>query len=145
MSLGGGGRWILLEPPPGRLDDRLDRAVANLHERGFGALIAHPERHLTSDLVARLRSLTAQGVLVQATAAFFTDEATHEGMIHLAKEGVIHVLGSDAHSALAGRPMDFAGALSVLSSVAGVREHMAWIVRTAPEAIVAGREIRPPF
>lgn len=145
VSLGGGGRWILLEPPTGRLDDRLDRAVANLHERGFGALIAHPERHLTSDLVARLRSLTAQGVLVQATAAFFTDEATHEGMIHLAKEGVIHVLGSDAHSALAGRPMDFAGALSVLSSVAGVREHMAWIVRTAPEAIVAGREIRPPF
>ena len=141
----GRGRWILLEPPPGRLDDRLDRAVANLHERGFGALIAHPERHLAPDLVARLRSLTAQGALVQATAAFFTEQATREGMIHLAKEGVIHVLGSDAHSALAGRPMDFAGALSVLSSVIGVREHTDWIVRTAPEAIVAGREIRPPF
>lgn len=145
VTLGGGGRWILLEPAPGRLDDGLDRAVDDLHQRGFRALIAHPERHLASDLVPRLQRLTALGALVQATAAFFTDRATRDGMIHLADQGVIHVLGSDAHSALAGRPVALAGALDVMRTVDAVRDHVDWISRVAPEAIVAGEEIRPPF
>ena len=145
LTLGAGGRWILLEPSPGRLDEGLDRAVCNLHQRGFRALIAHPERHLASDLVPRLRRLTALGALVQATAALFIDPATREGMIQLADQGMIHVLGSDAHSTLAGRPVALAGAFQVLEAVGAMRDHLDWISRTAPEAIVAGREITPPF
>lgn len=145
VTLGGGGRWVLLEPVSGPLEEGLDRAVGVLHQRGFRVLIAHPERHLAPDLVQRLRRLTAQGALVQGTAAFFTDAATREGMIQLAASGVIHVLGSDAHSASPGRPVALSGALEALKTVPVVREHVAWVADTAPAAIVAGQELRPPF
>ena len=45
VTLGGSGRWILLEPAPGPLDSRFQDVVESLHARGFRALIAHPERH----------------------------------------------------------------------------------------------------
>src|SRR5690348_14131029 len=47
VALGGSARWVLLEPPPGPLDHRLQAAAHALRTRGFRALIAHPERHLS--------------------------------------------------------------------------------------------------
>ena len=96
VALGDTGRWILLEPAPGPLDGRFEDAVRTLQTRGFRALIAHPERHPAPDLVARLARLVRRGALVQATAAYLTDEATRAGMLALARAGVLHVLGSDA-------------------------------------------------
>ena len=145
VSLGGTGRWILLEPAPGPLDDALDEAVERLRARGFRALIAHPERHLAPDLVQRLARLARAGALVQATAAFFCREGTREGMLALAESGVIHVLGSDAHSSRAGRPVALTPALEVLATVQRLAPHLEWIARTAPEAIARGQELTPPF
>lgn len=145
VTLGGGGRWILLEPAPGPLDDSLDEAVRWLDVRGFRALIAHPERHLAPDLVQRLRRLAQEGAMVQATAAFLLDEDTRDGMLSLARAGVIHVLGSDSHSAQAGRPVALRAALEVLGGVEPVAAHLEWIARAAPQAIVRGEDLRPPF
>jgi len=145
VSLGGSGRWILLEPLPGPLDDALDAALEELAARGFRAVIAHPERHPAPDLVPRLRRLVARGALVQATAAFLTDETTRPGMTALAREGVLHVLGSDSHSSRAGRPVVLTPALEVLRSVPAAGAQLDWIARVAPEAIVGGLELQPPF
>jgi protein-tyrosine phosphatase len=145
VALGGGRRWILLEPAPGPLDDTFDRAVAQLGDRGFSAVIAHPERHAGDDLVARLKRLVARGSLVQATAAFLTDQRSSDAMLALAREGVLHLLGSDAHSARAGRPVALAAALRQLGSVQPTSDHLGWIARTAPEAIVRGDAVAPPF
>jgi protein-tyrosine phosphatase len=145
VALGTGGRWILLEPAPGPLDDRLEEAVASLRERGFRALIAHPERHLSPDFFTRLGRLVAEGALVQATAAFFTRRGSRGGMVGLARRGLIHVLGSDAHSSGAGRPVALARAFESLAGVQPVAEHLEWIARVAPEGIVAGRDLTPPF
>ncbi|HTX30390.1 MAG TPA: CpsB/CapC family capsule biosynthesis tyrosine phosphatase [Solirubrobacteraceae bacterium] len=145
VSLGGSGRWILLEPAPGALDDSLDEAVHRLGERGFRALIAHPERHLAADLIERLRRLARQGALVQATADFLVQEPTRAGMLDLARAGVIHTLGSDAHSSRAGRPVALNAALRVLRTLPRLAPHVDWIGRVAPQAIVAGRELTPPF
>ena len=145
VALGGSGRWILLEPVPGPLGDELEAAVRQLYARGFRALIAHPERHLVSDLVQRLARLVAGGALVQATAAFLTDEATRAGMLALARAGVIHVLGSDSHSSRAGRPVALAAAIAALDGIEPAASHLEWIARTAPEAIVRGDELTPPF
>jgi protein-tyrosine phosphatase len=145
LTLGGGGRWILLEPAPGPLDDRFDAAVSDLSERGFRALIAHPERHVAADLLARLARLVAAGALVQGTAAYLTDEVVRPGMVALARAGVLHVIGSDSHSSRAGRPVALAAALDVLRTVAPTSAHIDWIARTAPLAIVRGGELRPPF
>jgi protein-tyrosine phosphatase len=145
VSLGGGGRWILLEPAPGPLDDRLEAGVLRLLELGFRALIAHPERHLGDDLIERLRRLIAYGALVQATAAYFTEATTRDGMLELAQAGVVHVLGSDSHSSLAGRPATLTAGLDALTSVAPAAQARDWIARIAPHGIVAGALITPPF
>jgi protein-tyrosine phosphatase len=145
LTLGAGGRWILLEPGPGPLDDRFETAVQDLRRRGFRALIAHPERHLGPDLVARLHRLIRQGALVQATAAYFIDKRTREGMLRLAREGVVHVLGSDAHSARTGRSVSMSDAMDVLAGLDVLGGHLEWISHVAPSDIVAGREVRPPF
>ena len=141
----GGGRWILLEPRAGPLSDTLDAAVAQLVGRGFHALIAHPERHLGEDLFERLSRLVAGGALVQATAAFFERPPTAEGMLALARRGLVHVLGSDAHSARAGRAVALRGALDVLEGVEHVAPHLEWIARTAPAAIIAGEVPVAPY
>ncbi|HUZ27971.1 MAG TPA: CpsB/CapC family capsule biosynthesis tyrosine phosphatase [Solirubrobacteraceae bacterium] len=145
VSLGGTARWILLEPAPGPLDDQLDSAVKRLSKRGFRPLIAHPERHLAPDLVQRLQRLVSHGALVQATAAFLVSEATREGMVALAQEGVIHVLGSDAHSPRTGRPVTLASGLLALGGVELLAPHLDWIARVAPQAIVSGQDLTPPF
>jgi protein-tyrosine phosphatase len=145
VSLGGGGRWILLEPSPGPIDDRLSEAVELLRRRGRLAVVAHPERHLGPDLVAHLTALIQAGALVQATAAALTAPESRDGMLLLARAGIIHLLGSDAHSSRAGRPVALGEALRALSSMEPTASHRRWIARTAPEAIVRGREVRPPF
>lgn len=145
VTLGGAGRWVLLEPAPGPLDESLDEAVELLRSRGFRALVAHPERHLSRDLAQRLRKLARAGALTQATAAFLTDERSREGMVALAREHVVHVVGSDSHSAHAGRPVELAAALGILRSVESLSPHIEWIARTAPQAMVTGKELTPPF
>jgi protein-tyrosine phosphatase len=145
VSLGGGGRWILLEPSPGPIDGGLTSAVRALGRRGRRAVIAHPERHLAPDLIERLAALTDDGALIQATAAAFTAPETREGMAWLARAGVIHVLGTDAHSSRAGRPVAAREAVTVLGAAEPTASHLRWIARAAPAAIVRGDALRPPF
>jgi protein-tyrosine phosphatase len=145
LTLGGSGRWILLEPHPGPLDARLQQAVEALRMRGFRALVAHPERHAGADLVEQLRQAIAGGALVQATAAYFTDESTRPALLELARAGVIHVLGSDAHSSRAGRPVALAAGLAALATVPPVAGWVDWVAERAPEAIVRGEDITPPY
>ncbi len=140
-----GGRWILLEPRAGPLSDTLDQAVARLEERGFHALIAHPERHLGEDLFERLARLTAGGALIQATAAYFQQPRTALGMTLLAARGLVHVLASDAHSSHGGRAIALQGALEVLGGVDRVAPHLDWVAHTAPAAIVAGERPQVPY
>ncbi len=145
VTLGHTGRWILLEPAPGQLDEKLEDAVARLHARGLRALIAHPERHQGPDLIERLTRLTKRGALIQATAAYLTDEQVAPGMLALAHAGVIHVLGSDAHSSRAGRPVALRAAIQVLGTVPRLSSQLRWIAQDAPHAIVTGGEVTPPF
>jgi len=144
VSLGGGG-WILLEPAPGPLGDSLLRRVAHLHERGHRALIAHPERHLSADMFERMTALVAEGALIQATADFFLREQMAMGMLAMAEKGLVHVLSSDAHTVLAGRPVRLSPALEKLREVELLAPHLKWIAETAPRAIVQGESLRPPY
>jgi protein-tyrosine phosphatase len=145
VSLGGGGRWILLEPAPGPLSDSLAAAVEHLRERGFRSLIAHPERHLTVDVDRRLGALIERGALVQATAAYLTAADTAATMLGLAGRGLIHVLSSDSHSARRGRPLRISDGIDALRSVESLAPHLEWIAETAPAAIARGLDVDAPF
>lgn len=141
----GAGRWVLLEPAPGPLTDSLTRRVAHLAERGYRALIAHPERHLSADLFERLAALVVEGALIQATADFFLREETADGMLAMAEAGLVHVLSSDAHTALAGRPLRLGPSIERLRAVEILEPRLEWMVQTAPRAIVSGAPLMLPF
>lgn len=143
VSLGGAGRWILLEPAPGPLDARLELSVERLKARGLHAVIAHPERHADADLEMRLRTLAAQGCLIQWTAAFAADPAMRDVIAAYARQGLVHLLASDAHSARFGRPVALAGGFACLREVLPAAS-VAWMAHAAPAAILRGEPVTPP-
>jgi protein-tyrosine phosphatase len=141
----GAGPWILLEPAPGPLTDNLRWAVEHLAARGHRSLVAHPERHLSADMFERMTDLVGDGALVQATADFFLREEMAAGMTSLAEAGLVHVLSSDSHSSLGGRPLQLSAAFERLRGVESLAPHLEWIAETAPRAIVEGGELTVPF
>jgi len=145
VSLGGGGRWILLEPAPGPLRPSLRRVVDALRQRGFRTVIAHPERHFHPDMDERLADLVRRGALVQITAAYLEDEQTAPLLVTLAERGLVHLLGSDAHSSLAGRAVRLSGGFGALRTIPAMEPYVDWLAVDAPRAVVAGSDIEPPF
>jgi protein-tyrosine phosphatase len=144
VSLGGGGRWILLEPGPGALSESLVEAVDALGARGFRAVIAHPERHLNGGAPELLARLVERGALVQATAESFTQPGA-ELVLALAGRGLIHLVASDAHTARFGRKVRLSEGIGALATVAALTPHLGWIAHTAPEAIIRGEDLTSPY
>jgi len=144
VSLDGGG-WILLEPAPGPLADELPALAERLAARGARTIIAHPERHAGADLEQRLRALVACGCLIQWTADFIAraDPGDPDALVlRLARDGLVHLLASDAHSSHGGRPLLLSAALQRLRDVCPP-ERVAWIAEQAPTAILRGEPVLP--
>jgi protein-tyrosine phosphatase len=145
VSLGGGERWILLEPGPGPLGPSLDHAVDDLHRRGFRSVIAHPERHIHPDFEEQLANLVRRGALVQITAAYLEDDRAAPLLARMAERGLVHLLGSDAHSSLAGRPVRLSGGFRALRKIPALEPYIHWLAVDAPRAVLAGFDIDPPL
>ena len=145
VSLGGAGRWVLLEPAPGPLADGVSAAVETLAGLGARAAIAHPERHWTEDAPERLADLVDRGALVQVTAAAMEAPGSRPMLVDLAERGLVHLVGSDCHSSRAGRPLEISRALRVLKQAPAMRARLDWVAREAPEAILRGEDLEPPF
>jgi protein-tyrosine phosphatase len=142
VALGGGGGWVLLEPAPGPLGDGLEALVQRLARRGLATIVAHPERHAAADFEERLRRLVAGGCLIQWTAQFVADAAAEDLVLRLAGEGLVHLLASDAHSSLGGRPVRLAAGFERLATVCAP-ERIEWMAERAPQAIVRAQPVAP--
>jgi protein-tyrosine phosphatase len=145
VSLGATGRWLLVEPRPGPITVDLIDTVDHLSGRGYLCVIAHPERHAGPDFRERLEALVERRALIQVTAALIADGPASPVLIELAGHGLVHLLGSDAHSARAGRPVRLSHGLARLAEVECVKPHLDWVVREGPRAILAGEPTEPPF
>jgi protein-tyrosine phosphatase len=145
VSLGRSGVWLLIEPRPGPITDDLIDTVDRLAGRHFRCVIAHPERHAGADFRERLEALVERGALIQVTAALIAEGPASPVLIELAGHGLVHLLGSDAHSARAGRPVRLSGGLARLAEVECVAPHLDWVARDGPRAILAGEDVKPPF
>lgn len=145
VSLGGGAGWILLEPAPGPIGERLLESVAHLKERGYGSVVAHPERHASGDFRERLEALAQAGGLIQVTAAFLEAGPGADVMLDLARHGLVHLVASDAHSSHGGRRVAISGAMARLAEIDVLRPHIGWIAREGPLAVVRGEQATPPF
>jgi len=134
-SLGGAGGWVLLEPAAGPIGQRTEASVERLAERGLGTVLAHPERHAGAGFGERLAALAGRGCLIQWTAEFFAEAAPSDLVTELAREGLVHLLGSDAHSSHGGRPVRLAAAFARLATVR-TPDQIAWSMDLAPRAIL---------
>lgn len=97
-----GARWVLVETPFEGIGGDFHDATAELRERGFGVLVAHPERSADADLdgAAGLRAELAAGSLAQLNALSLTGghgEEACSAAWELIAEGLIAVIASDAH------------------------------------------------
>ncbi|MGI8804580.1 MAG: tyrosine-protein phosphatase [Thermoleophilaceae bacterium] len=97
-----GARWLLLESPFA-IDPAFHDAADELRERGFGVVLAHPERSaaLLADDGAGLRREVDRGAALQVNASSLvgdhgpTARAAANLLVHA---GVVGALASDAHS-----------------------------------------------
>ena len=142
VTLGAAGRWALLEPGPGPLGDPLLAAVDHLGALGTRAVIGHPERHIGERFHELLRACVERGALVQVTAALVLADETGPALVGLARDGLAHLVASDAHSSRWGRPVAIAAAIDALREGAG--EDVARFARQAPVAMLAGADVEPP-
>jgi protein-tyrosine phosphatase len=97
-----GGRWILVETPFDGIGEDFHAATAELRARGFGVLIAHPERSADAALdgAAGLRRDVAAGSLAQLNALSLTGghgEDARRAAWALLADGLVAVVASDAH------------------------------------------------
>ena len=144
VSLDGAG-WILLEPAPGALADELPALVERLAARGARTILAHPERHAGADFQQRLRALAAGGCLLQWTADFIVQSSPgdpEDFVLGLARDGLVHLLSSDAHSSHGGRPLRLSAGYERLREVCSPKR-VDWIAHEAPAAILRGDPVEP--
>ncbi len=97
-----GARWLLVEAPFEAVGEDFHAATAELRERGFGVLIAHPERSADAALddARGLRRELSAGSLAQLNALSLSGDHGFEARragLSLAEQGLVAVVASDAH------------------------------------------------
>jgi len=142
---------ILLECPFGPVGASMELMVAELMRRGFGVLLAHPERSSTfQHEPARLERLVEMGATAQVTAGALAGgfgDTAKRAALRMLEAGHVHVIASDAHDA-GHRPPDPRLAERTLAERYGdVEEQIVWMTEAAPAALVAGEPLppRPPL
>jgi protein-tyrosine phosphatase len=141
----GDGPWILLECPFSPVASVMDLMVEDLQRRGFGVLLAHPERSPAFQREpARLARLIDGGALAQVTAgsrAGGFGSVVRRCGLELLQRGLVHVLASDAHDHRE-RPPVMSVAIAVLQRRFGdVAAHVEWMTERLPAAILAGASL----
>ncbi|MBA3261124.1 MAG: protein tyrosine phosphatase [Thermoleophilaceae bacterium] len=135
-----GGRWVLVETPFHGIGADFHAATAELRERGFGVLVAHPERSADASLdgAAGLRRELAAGSLAQVNAQSLTGDHGEESCSaawELIAEGLISVVASDAHGPT--RPPALKLARNTLLEVGVSPSAAAGLIGSTPHRLLA--------
>ena len=142
----GGGRWLLVEPPFTLASTGLDVLVADLHDRGYRVVLAHPERcpafHRDRSMLEALVRTGALGSVTAGSLAGRFGRAVRRFSLELMRDGLVHNVASDAHDERH-RPPTIAAELER----AGLGSLTEWLTQRVPGAILSGGEIpiRPAF
>lgn len=145
VTYGGRGSDVLLETPYGPLPPQFEERMFDVFAtRGIRVLLAHPERNVSfQNEPARVRKVVERGVLVQVTAQSLlrsTTSRSRDMARWMVREGIAHVIASDAHGAgTRARLLD-----AVQASGRSDRERVRWMVTEAPAAVLAGEPLGDP-
>ena len=146
LSLGG-GPYLLVESPYEPMGLELERTLSALAERGYGIVLAHPERcPAFLDRPQRLRALIERGALCSVTAGALSGRfggASRWFALELLRDGLAHSVDSDAHD-VAGRPPGLrAGLAAAAEQLPGLDAVVPWLAEAMPAAILAGDPLPP--
>ncbi len=147
-TLGGNGRWLLIEMPFQGWPLELPDLLTALEVRGFSAVIAHPERSQSVQAMPdRMRDIVGRGAILQLTAASLTGENGPRPLRcaeHLLHVGFAHIIASDMHSPT-WRPPGLADGLKAAALMFHAKpDDLRWMVDDIPRAVLEGRDARPP-
>lgn len=98
-----GRRWILLEAPFAGFGDEFTYAARELRARGFGIVIAHPERAagVAADDLTEVRREVLAGSVLQVNLWSLVGrhgEQPHDAALSMVEAGLATVVASDAHA-----------------------------------------------
>lgn len=136
-----GARWVLVETPFEAITELFHEATDELRARGFGVVIAHPERtaDAATDGAAALCREIAAGAQAQVNAMSLVGRhgaEAHDAGHAFVRHGLVSLVASDAHGAA--RPPSLGAAIRSLEA-AGVGHRTAWnMVRERPGLLLAG-------
>jgi protein-tyrosine phosphatase len=140
----GGGPTVLLELPWRATGAGMADAVARIAGRGFGVLLAHPERTpLLRDDHDLVRTLVDGGAWCCLNAASLTDRAGRQAgkaAWRLLSAGLIHAIASDAHDTVGRRPE----LRSSLRAAGLSPAQIAYFTEDGPRALLDGLIPEPP-
>jgi protein-tyrosine phosphatase len=141
----GGGPYLLLECPFSPVAPDLEPLVSELQARGHRILLGHPERcaafHRRPERLARL---VEAGALVQITGVSLLGDfggTVRRFALGLLQDGLVHVVASDAHDAVARPPGLTAGLKEAEHDVPGLSGQVHWFTQEAPAAVRAGERL----
>lgn len=142
LTLGGSGRYLLVEPPFTPTVSGLEAVVFDLQRQGYRVVLAHPERcpafHRDRSI---LDDLVGAGVFTSVTAGSLVGRFGRDVRrfaLDLVGDGMVHNVASDAHNHIR-RPPGIATELEE----AGLTPLSDWLTIAVPGAILAGIDIPP--
>jgi protein-tyrosine phosphatase len=135
-------RYVLVEPPHHILPPNIEGLFFNLLTAGYVPIVTHPERMSWIDRdYDMLGRLVRSGAWMQITAGAVVGKfgsRAKDWSERLLRDGVVHIVASDAHDAVH-RPPAMKEAFHALRSVVGEEEAMN-LVQVRPEAILNNRD-----
>jgi protein-tyrosine phosphatase len=143
MTVGDGGRYLLLELPYQQIPLQVDDTIFQLRLLGITPLMAHPERvaYYLED-IERVVASVRLGALTQVTASSLTGrfgERARDFAKALLRRNLIHVLASDAHD-VRYRPPVLSEAVRAAAAEVG-ETAVRRMVEETPQAILEGKEL----
>ncbi|MCL4426304.1 MAG: hypothetical protein M1553_12915 [Firmicutes bacterium] len=138
-------QYLLVELPAHDYPDYAEHVLFRLQTQGVIPILAHPERNsYLSEVPERSVGLAERGVLFQLNSGSLTGHFGHRtkrAAVFLLSAGLVHFLGSDAHSSH--RPPLLSSASQTVAEVAG-SANARLITWDNPLAALAGRPVVNP-
>ncbi len=144
MTLNDTGRYLLLELPSAYVPDYTTRVMYELQLQGITPVLAHPERNASINKdPGLLLELSARGILMQLNTGSITGlfgSEVKKTALKLLKQGSVHVIGSDAHSAQGRRIPIISPAYEQIKKMCGA-ETAEILSYVNPSRIISGDSI----
>jgi protein-tyrosine phosphatase len=139
----GGGPYLLVECPWSTGAAGVVNALRVLVDRGYGIVLAHPERSPALQRPAVLHELVDAGMLCCVSARSLTERGDRRARSvawELLAGRLAHVIASDSHDTVRRPPQ----LRSTLARAGLGAAQIEYFTREAPAAIIAGTPLAPP-